>query len=125
MTTSDSKELFAATVIATDTTTTGILKSIRPHSGAMILESIVSARTDGTYTTTLQHSPDGTNWTNVLMSDGSTAFAGAAQSANGRVYKYLLKDVPTFGLFRASILSSSTSTGATVQVKLHYSPVKA
>jgi hypothetical protein len=110
--------LRAAATITTDTTTTGSASLLHYHTRSLILVSTVSARSAGTFTTTLQHSPDGSTWTNVLMSDGSTAFACAAQSANGVVYKYLLEDVPVFQYVRASILSAS-SASATVEVVLY------
>jgi len=114
------KALFPATVIAADTTTTGDEFILHPHAREIIIESIVSSRTDGTFTATLQHSPDGTTFTNVLMADGSTAFAGAAQSANGTVFKFLLKNTPIFQRVRISILSSSTTSGATVECNLYH-----
>jgi hypothetical protein len=114
------KELFPASVIGSDTTTVGEAFHLHAHAKEIIIESVVSSRTDGTFTLTLQHSPDGINWTNVLMSDGSTAFATAAQSADGREYKYLLQDAPIYPHVRASILSSAVTTGATVEVNLHH-----
>ena len=118
------KPLFPATAITSSTTTTGKAFNLHAHAEGLVLESVVSARTDGTYTVTLQHSLDGVNWTNVLMSDGSTAFATAAQSTNSRVYKYLLKDVPFCNYVRVSILSATVTTGATVAVNLMHGVVR-
>ena len=110
--------LYPATVIATDTTTAGVGKGLHYHARDLILVHTVSARTDGTFTVTLQHSKDGTNWTSVLALDGSTAFATAAVSSNTIVYKYLVSTVPFMQYVRASILSSATTTGATNKVEL-------
>ena len=110
------KDIFPAAVIATDTTTTGNAFSIHSHSQGGILVSTVSSRTDGTFTATLQHSRDGVNWTNVL-DDENAALAGAAQSADGTVYKQLISTAVLFPYIRASILSSSTTSGATVAVE--------
>lgn len=103
--------LYDATVIATDTTTTGAAFQVPVHAQQLIAISTVSARTDGTFTTTIQHSPDGITW--------YTLKAGSAQSTNSAV---LIHDVtvPNFTYVRASILSASTTTGATVAVSLYY-----
>ena len=103
--------LYPATVIATDTTTTGSTFQVPVHANQLIAISKVSSRTDGTYTVTIQHSPDGTNW--------HTWKAGSAQSADGSVLIYD-QTIPNFVYVRASILSASTTTGATVAVQLWY-----
>ena len=118
------KNLYPATVIGPSTTTVGKAFNLHAHAEGLVLESVITSRTDGTFTVTLQHSLDGVNWTNVLMSDGSTAFATASQNANGRVYKYLLKDVPFCNYVRASILSATVTTGATVTVNLMHGVVR-
>ena len=110
------KALFPATVIASDTTTTGETFGVHAHAQGGYLVSTVSSRTDGTFTTTLQHSRDGVNWTNVL-DDENVAFATAAQPADRTVYKQLITTAVLFPYVRASILSSSTTSGATVAVE--------
>ncbi len=101
-----------AGVIATDTTTVGTGRLIHVHANQIIALSTVSARTDGTFTTTIEHSPDGTNW--------YTWVAGSAQSGNGTVQIYSTDNKPIFPYVRASILSASTTTGATVAVQLFH-----
>lgn len=103
--------LYPATVIATDTTTNGSTFMVPVHANQLIAVSTVSSRTDGTFTTTIQHSPDGVTW--------YTWKAGSAQSTNASV---LIHDVtiPNFIYVRASILSATVTTGATVAVSLYY-----
>jgi hypothetical protein len=113
------KDLYPATVIATDTTTVSDGIHLHAHAQELILVSTVSSRTDGTFTVTLQHSPDGTNWTNVL-DDGGSAVSTGAQSADGIAYQQVLKNVAIFPHVRASILSASTTSGATVEVDLYH-----
>ena len=104
-------DLYPATVIATDTTTTSTARVLPVHAQEVIAISTVSARTDGTYTVTIQHSADGTNW--------HTWKAGSAQTTNAAI---LIHDVtiPILPYVRASILSASTTTGATVKVELYF-----
>lgn len=109
------KILYPATVIATDTTTTsasGSVLQLPCHSQELIFESVVASRTDGTYTTTVQHSPDNSNW--------YTLVAGTAQSTNTRQILTVASTVTHFMYIRASILSSSTTSGATVSVNAFY-----
>lgn len=98
-------------VIATDTTTNSAAFQVPVHAQQLIAISTVSARTDGTFTTTIQHSDDGVTW--------YTWKAGSAQSANGSVLIYD-DTIPNFVYVRASILSASTTSGAAVGVKLLY-----
>lgn len=105
-------DLYPATVIATDTTTTSTARILPVHANQVIAVSTVSSRTDGTYTTTIQHSPDGTNWYDWE--------AGTAQSANGSVQIHTTDGKPIFTYVRASILSASTTSGATVAVELYF-----
>ena len=110
------KAIYPATVIASDTTTVGEAFGIHAHAEGGYLVSTVSSRSDGTFTTTLQHSRDGVNWTNVL-DDENAALATAAQSGDGTVYKQLISTAVLFPYVRASILSASTTSGATVTVE--------
>ncbi len=108
--------LMLPTVIATDTTTTSIaakpFTNLPQHANQLCAISTVTSRTDGTYTTTLQHSPDGTNY--------FTLAAGTAQSANGLVAITVASTVTNFQFVRASVVSTGTTTGATVTVDLYY-----
>jgi len=103
--------LYSATVIDTDTTTTSPIFVVPVHANQLIAISTVSSRTDGTFTVTIQHSPDGTTW--------YTWKAGSAQTTNAAVLIYD-NAIPNFIYIRASILSASTTDGATVAVELHF-----
>ncbi len=89
------KVLRPAAAIVTDTTTVSIAHLLHPHAQEI---------------TAIQHSPDGTNW--------FTLVAGAAQSSNGFVEITLASTVSHFQYVRASVLSSSVTSGATVTVNL-------
>jgi len=105
-------DLYEATVIATDTTTVSDLKILPVHANQVIAVSTVSSRSDGTFTTTIEHSPNGTDW--------YTWKAGSSQSSDGAVQIYVTDNKPIFPYVRASILSASTTSGATVEVKLYF-----
>ena len=81
-----------------------------------MLVSVVSSRTDGSFTTTLEHSRDGVNFTPVL-DDENSALTTAAQTANGIVYKQLISTAVLLPYIRASVVSGSTTSGATVAVE--------
>ena len=104
------KQLRTAAVIATDTTTNSSGHLLHTHAQELVAISKVTARTDGTFTTTIQHSPDNATW--------YTLAAGSAQSANGDVVITVASTVSVFQWVRASVLSASTTTGATVAVEL-------
>lgn len=110
------KVLYAATVIDSDTTTTSpvLLSNVALPFNANQFSAVstVSARTDGTFTTTIEHSPDKTNW--------FTLVACAAQSANGSVEGTVASTKTVFPYLRASILSASTTDGATVAVTMYF-----
>lgn len=106
------KAIYPAAAIATDTTTTGDAFALHQHAKELIAVSTVSSRTDGTYTTTIEHSPDGSTWFSLA--------AGSAQSANGSVAITVASTVSVFQYVRASILSASTTSGATVTVDLYH-----
>lgn len=106
-------EVYPSTTIATDTTTTGETILLNSLADKIIIVSTVSSRTDGTYTVTLEHSPDGENW--------FTYAATAAQSANSMVIaNHSTLGTPIFHYVRASILSASTTTGADVEVEVYF-----
>jgi len=104
-------DLFPAAAIATDTTTTSTARILPVHANQVIAISTVSSRSDGTFTVTIQHSADGVVW--------HTWKAGSAQITDASI---LIHDitVPILPYVRASILSASTTSGATVGVELYY-----
>lgn len=104
-------QLYGSTVIASSTTTLGTAHSLVDPAVELIITSTVSNRTDGTFTVTVQHSPDGTNW--------FTLGATAAQSSNGMVITLVTQNV--FHNVRASILSAAVTAGAEVEVRLYFS----
>lgn len=103
------KVLFDA-VIDSDTTTVSKGFDFQSFASDLILVSTVSDRVDGTYTVTLQESPDNVNWYDVSACD--------AQNADGQKIKKIT--VTTFSFLRASILSAATTDGANVKVSLYY-----
>lgn len=102
--------LVSAQLIDSDTTTLSIAKSIGNKATEFIMTSQVTNRVDGTFTSTLEHSPDGINW---FPLDSC-----AAQSANGMVIKQI--SVNAFQNIRASVLSSSTTDGANISITLWF-----
>lgn len=116
---SNQKSLYAATALSSDTTTLSTsIELLEFHASGFILESIVTSRSAGDATVTLQHSPDGTNWVTVT-DDENAAVTCATQNADGRVYKVVLGNVPVFPHLRASIVTAN-SADLTVEVKIHY-----
>jgi len=98
--------------IGTNTTTVGETKNLNNYSVDLIAACKVSNRADGTYTLTIQHSPDGINWL--------TLDACAAISANGIVIKEI--SATPLQYVKASLLSASiVTTGADVECKLWFS----
>lgn len=107
-------ELLASQTIDSDTTTVGSAIQINRRQVGLIGVINVSTYTDGTYTLSLEESPDGTNW---VAADLATSAAIAAAGADAAKVN---DDVPHLVYVRASVLSASTTTGATIQVDLHY-----
>lgn len=105
-------DLFPAAVIATDTTTVSTARLLPAHANQIIAISTVSARTDGTFTTTIEHSADGVTFIEWE--------ASAAQSANGVLQIHTADAKPILPYVRASVLSASTTSGATVAVELYF-----
>jgi len=105
-------DLYPAAVISSDTTTLSTARILPVHANQIVAISTVSSRTDGTYTTTIEHSADGSNW-HVWK-------AGAAQSANGAVTISVDGGRAILPYVRASIVSASTTSGATVAVALYF-----
>ena len=99
-------------VITSNTTSTSISVDLHAHAQELIAVSTVSARTDGSYTTTIEHSPDGSIW--------FTLATGSAQTANGSVAITVASTVSVFPYIRASIASTSVTSGATVTVNLFH-----
>ena len=105
-------DLYPAATIDSDTTTTSNAYLLPAHANQIIALSTVSSRTDGTFTITIHHSPDGVNW--------YTWEAGSAQSSNSTVQIHTTDNKPIMSYVRASILSASTTSGATVAVELYF-----
>jgi len=97
--------------IISSTTTLGDSLSLSNYNVDLIAACTISNRVDGTYTLTVEHSPDGVNWL--------TLDSCAAISANGIV----IKEISASSLYyvRASLLSGSVTTGADVECKLWFS----
>ena len=112
MSTASNKELSAAAVIAADGTTYSEEFTLPTDAKEIYFQSVISSRTDGTFTLTLEHSLDGTNW--------YTYVANAAQSADGSIIGTYTAN-PIAGHVRVKILAASTTTGATVQASIYYS----
>jgi hypothetical protein len=106
------KLLYPATVIATSTTTLSPYQLLPAHSTELGFIVTVSARTDGTYTVTLQHSSDGVNFYDLQ--------AGTALSANGSNFTGVASTITHMSYVRASIVSATVTTGATVKVEVMY-----
>ena len=105
-------------VIATDTTTAGAIFDTADNELGLMFGVNVSAYTDGTYTLLLEESDDsGMSGAVAITGDKliGTLPAVSAAIASGAT-------IPTVGVIsnlryvRASIVSSSTSTGATAEV---------
>lgn len=102
--------LLPSQTIDSDTTTASDTVALPGDAKEIIGVIEVSSRTDGTYTLTIQHSPDGTNWVDL---DSASAL-----SANGIETVSVTSTTPVFHLVRASVVSASTTSGATVQCYL-------
>lgn len=105
------KELGSAT-ITSNTTTNGQGVVLHCHAQELVAVSTVSSRTDGTYTTSIEHSPDGNTW--------FTLATGAAQSANGAVVITVASSVSVFQHIRASVVSTSVTSGADLEIELFH-----
>lgn len=107
---SGNKTIYLDQTIDSNTTTVG--ETITLPNGAinLIILCKVSNRTDGTYTLTIEHSPDGENY-DILDSV-------SAISADGIEYERVT--VSSFHKLRASLLSSGVTTGADVECSIHY-----
>ena len=103
------RELYAAAVIDSDTTTVSDSVQMHGRDENVFAVMTVSSRTDGTFTTTIQHSPDNANWV--------TLKAGSATSADG-IDVMIIPATGYLTYVRASILSASTTDGATIKVEL-------
>ncbi len=103
------KQLHDETISA-DGTTFSDPKSLPLFAVEVIGTCTVSSRVDGTYTVTIQHSPDGSNWHDLILiaavSSDSQEIAFAATAA--------------FPHTRAKIVASSVTSGADVRVDLHH-----
>lgn len=106
--------LLPSTAITADGTTSGSTIELPSFAQDFIATCEVSGRTDGTYTLTVQHSPDNVNW--------FTLDAVAAISSNIMAIKAVSGS--SFVFVRASLLAASVTTGATVKCMLHFGSSK-
>lgn len=96
--------------ITSNTTVVGTSKGINNYAMELIASSEVVSRVDGSYTVTIQHSPNGISWfTLVTIGAQSSVRIDIQQTTN-----FCLPFV------RASITSTTVTTGATLSVKLYY-----
>lgn len=123
-TSNEIKNSLASGVIATDTTTYGSAILLPVYTTGLIVQSTVSSRTDGTYTSRLQHSLDNSVWYDVYDHSTAATHVCAAQAANGTVQKSLSLISPVMQYVRTATLSAGTTTGATVATKIIYSSSK-
>lgn len=109
------KEVLAPVTIATDTTTTtdSIVISYKGAT-SLIGEMTVSSRTDGSYTFQLQHSLDGSTWYDL----GS---ATSARTTNGSDIQSVNFNTPVGAHIRGKVVSTSTTSGATISCKVAFS----
>jgi hypothetical protein len=105
--------LQAATAI-TAATTNGVKQSLEPKSSDFIGWLHVSVcHADTTVAAKVQHSPDGTNWTDVIS---FTNIAGTTGFEPKAITVALLPYV------RSVVTLSGTTKSATVKVELYYEP---
>ena len=104
--------------ITTDTTTAGAILDTADFENGLMFAEQVSAWTDGTYTLLIQESADsGMSGATTVSGDkliGSLPALGAA-TVQGAALE-TVGVIGTLRYVRASIVSASTSSGATVQV---------
>lgn len=95
--------------ITTDTTTNGDRAPLQPRVNAFIGWLQVSGFTAGTFDAKIQHSPDGTNWVDLVTFTQATGNTTEAVNVTANVFHNV----------RAQIVSAS-SADATVKVQLWY-----
>lgn len=102
----------ASQVVATNTTVNSSAYTIKPNTTELLARIKVSSRTDGTYTPAIQHSHDGSNW--------ETLKAVTAITSNDTTYTSFVVavDGTMFTQVRLTIVSTSVTTGATVEADL-------
>lgn len=109
---------FEPQVINTDTTTTGAIQDTADFELGLMFAVSVSAFTDGTYTLLIEESDDSGMSGAVTVSGDKligTLPAISAAVAEGAAFS-TVGVISNLRFVRVSIVSSSTSTGATVQV---------
>jgi len=106
--------LIPQTTHAAATTTTGASNNVELHHKELILVSQIASFTAGSFTVTLQHSPDGVTWLDLVSCD--------AQTANGMK----IKEVSGFNFHfvRAVAVSTGGSVGGKVTVDLYYNTTR-
>lgn len=106
--------LLEAQVVAADGTTKGSTIDLPPFAKDFIVACEVSSRTDGTYTLTVEHSPDGTNWFTL----------GAVAAISSNIMSIKVVTTQSFHHVRSSLLAASTTSGATIECTIWYQNTK-
>lgn len=102
----DTYEALVPVVVNTNTTTVGdTMRKGRRLTVTAVL--VVSARVDGTYTLSIEGSHDGVAFVNIA--------SAAGLSANGATFTTPTSSQPWL-FYRAKVVSSAVTTGATVQM---------
>jgi hypothetical protein len=106
------KQSIPTTAIAADGATNGDQFDFQSIASEIVVSCVVSSRTDGTYTFTLQESPDdGTTWIDVAATAGLTA--------DGTT---LIKPtVSVLNTLRVKCDAASVTSGALISATIHYS----
>jgi len=117
------KYAFDVQAISTDTTTTGAIIDTKDYDRGIVFTLLCSAYTDGTYTPLLEEGDDSGLSDATAVPDANLigTEAGAALSAVDAEGS-TLNSLGAFGTkryLRLSIVSTSTSTGATVGAVFH------
>lgn len=95
--------VIAEQAIAASGTTTSSTFQLAPREREEILLITVAGRTDGTYTVSLEHSADQTNWVQIATGSGISANGIESVSFPDRHLPYL----------RAKVVAATVTTGAT------------
>lgn len=109
-----SNEVFIDESVSSDGSIISDIKALPPGSKGLLVSCIVSNRVDGSYQIALEHSPDGVNFAPI----SSTALL----SADG--IEHFEITTSTFHIFRATLTSSSVTSGADVKCLISYTPNK-
>lgn len=109
-----SKHVLINQAVVTDITTEKISLSARARNMIGFLK--ISNYVSGTFTVKIQHSPNGTDWFDLIV-------FGLPKVANGIFEDFPIKDAYFFSCFqyvRATLDDGGVASDATVQLELHY-----